>query len=254
VCRHVAYLGVPRTLSSLLLDPPHSLVDQSWAPRCMRGTATMNADGFGIGWYASEIAPPARYRRAVPIWTDASFPGLAAATVSGAVLASVRSATPGLPVTEGAAAPFGDGRWLFSHNGYVTGWPDSMSGVAGALPVRALLTLEAPTDSALLWALVRAELELGIALDAALATVVSAVADAAPGSRLNLLVTDGRQIAATTWGNSLFVRPDAHGVTVASEPDSDDPQWTEVPESSLVLASLAGITTTALPSTRTQHR
>ena len=54
------------------------------------------------------------------------------------------------------------GRWLFSHNGKVDGWPDSVAGLAATLPASALLGLEARVDSALLWALVRHQLELGV--------------------------------------------------------------------------------------------
>ncbi|MGH3683255.1 MAG: ergothioneine biosynthesis protein EgtC, partial [Natronosporangium sp.] len=79
MCRHVAYLGPPVPLSRLLCDPPHSLVHQSWAPREMRGTGTINADGFGVGWFPEPAgAEPIRVRRECPIWTDVDLPGLAA--------------------------------------------------------------------------------------------------------------------------------------------------------------------------------
>ena len=74
-------------------------------------------------------------------------------TVGTAVLGAVRSATTGMPVTDTAAAPFAGGRWLFSHNGVIRGWPGAMVGLAAELPVTDLLTLDAPTDSALLWAI-----------------------------------------------------------------------------------------------------
>ena len=51
-------------LKSLLIDPPYGLYRQAWAPRMQRH-GTVNADGFGIGWYASGDPVPARYRRAV---------------------------------------------------------------------------------------------------------------------------------------------------------------------------------------------
>ena len=123
-----------------------------------------------------------------------------------AVLAAVRSATAGMPVTAPAAAPFAEGRWLFSHNGLVRGWPDAVAALAAELPVTDLLTLDAPTDSALLWALVRHRLRAGDDPAAVLAGVVRAVAAAAPGSRLNLLLTDGTAIWATTWTHALSVR------------------------------------------------
>ena len=41
----------PRALAPLLLDAPHGLLHQSYAPSDMRGGGTVNADGFGAGWY-----------------------------------------------------------------------------------------------------------------------------------------------------------------------------------------------------------
>ncbi len=81
MCRHLAYLGPPATLRSVLIDPPHGLYRQSWAPRRQRH-GTMNADGFGIGWYADGDPVPARYRRGIPIWGDPSLPDLARVTRS----------------------------------------------------------------------------------------------------------------------------------------------------------------------------
>jgi gamma-glutamyl hercynylcysteine S-oxide hydrolase len=243
VCRHLAYLGPPTTLAALLLDPPHGLLHQSYAPADMRGGGTVNADGFGAGWYppplAAEGAPgrPARYRSDRPIWADTAFAALAPVTTGTAVLAAVRSATAGLPVTAPAAAPFGEGRWLFSHNGLIRGWPDAAAGLAAELPVTDLLTLDAPTDSALLWALVRHRLRAGDDPAAVLAGVVRAVAAAAPGSRLNLLLTDGATVWATTWTHALSVRVEAGAVTVASEPSDGSGGWVAVPDRHLVVAT-----------------
>ena len=72
MCRHLAHLGRPRTLHDLVMAPRHSLLTQSWAPRRQRH-GTVNVDGFGAGWYVEGRAEPVRYRRAQPIWTDASF-------------------------------------------------------------------------------------------------------------------------------------------------------------------------------------
>jgi gamma-glutamyl hercynylcysteine S-oxide hydrolase len=241
MCRHLAYLGPPIPLSALLYDPPHGLSHQSWAPRDMRGGGTINADGFGVGWHMP--AGPVRYRRATPLWSDNTLPGLAQTIAAGSVLAAVRSATAGMPVTEFAAAPFADGPWLFSHNGVVRGWPDSVAKLAGTLPVTDLLTLDAPTDAALLWALVRARLHEGP--PAAIRTTVAEVERAAPGSRLNLLLTDGTTIVATTAGHALSVR---HGdsVLVASEPLDDDPAWQPVDDRTLLVADRSGIRLTSL--------
>ncbi|MDT7612778.1 MAG: gamma-glutamyl hercynylcysteine S-oxide hydrolase [Pseudonocardiales bacterium] len=240
MCRHLAYLGPPTTLSALVLEPPHSLLRQSYAPADMRGGGTVNADGFGAGWYPAPGAGPSgdavRYRSASPIWSDTAFAQLAGVTCSTAVLAAVRSATTGMPVTSAAAAPFAEGRWLFSHNGVVRGWPDSVAGLASELPTPDLMTLDAPTDAAVLWALVRHGLRGGGDPARVLAGVATAVAAQAPGSRLNLLLTDGATIWATAWDHALSVRTTGASALVASEPVDTLPGWTEVPDRHLVVA------------------
>ena len=236
MCRHLGYLGPPIPLATLLFDPPHSLSRQSWAPKDMRDGGTINADGFGVGWYP-EWSEPVRYRRDRPLWTDLDLPGLARVTRAGAILAAVRSATGRMPVTDTAAAPFAEGRFLFSHNGVVKGWPGSVAELAARLPVRDLLTLDAPTDSALVWALVRDRLRAGADPGEALRDTVCEVAAAAPGSRLNLLLTDGETLAATTLGHALSIRRHPDSVLLSSEPLDDDPAWAPVPDGRLVVAT-----------------
>ncbi|MCB5164313.1 ergothioneine biosynthesis protein EgtC [Streptomyces bambusae] len=247
MCRHLAYLGPAVPLGRLLTDPVHGLLRQSWAPRMQR-YGTVNADGFGVGWYAPGDPVPGRYRRAAPVWGDLSFVDLARVVRSEAVLAAVRDAT--LPGADGeaAAAPFADGTWLFSHNGAVRGWPESAVPLASDLPPAELLRLAARTDSAFVWALVLRRLRAGEDPGTALAEPVRELAAAAPGSRLNLLLTDGRTVAATAWGDSLWYLsdPQAGRTVVASEPYDDDPRWAEVPDRTLLTASRTSVLLTPL--------
>lgn len=274
MCRHLAYLGPPLALSRLLFDPAHALAHQASAPRDMRGGGTINADGFGVGWYPP-AGPPLRYRRDQPIWTDTQLPGLAAATTAPAVLAAVRSATPGMPVTEAACAPFtGDpgasgapagsgsaagpgapaapagsgGGWLFSLNGRITGWPDSVAEIAAQLPVTELLRMPAPTDAALLWTLLRVRLAAGEPPAEAVAAIVAEVLTAAPGSRLNLLLTDSHTIVATTVTHALSVWHGDRAVLVSSEPLDNDPAWRPVPDGHLLVATASGVDVSPLPT------
>ncbi|MGH3939231.1 MAG: ergothioneine biosynthesis protein EgtC [Pseudonocardiaceae bacterium] len=247
MCRHLAWLGPAVELAALVLDPPHSLLRQSFAPADMRGGGTVNVDGFGAGWYPDGPGPPIRYRRAVPIWADVSFAALAREVRSRAVLAAVRSATVGMPIGETACAPFATDRWLFSHNGVVTGWPHSVAGLAACLPVTDLLTLEAATDSALLWALVRHRLASGDVLGCALGRVTAQVLAAAPGSRLNLLITDGTEIAATAVSHALWIRAGAGAVLVCSEPTDRSPGWQPVPEGHLLTATPSTVDVVPIP-------
>jgi len=246
MCRHLAYLGPSVSLKSLLIDPPYGLYRQAWAPRMQRH-GTVNADGFGIGWYAPDDPVPARYRRAAPIWGDPSLPDLARVTRSSAVLAAVRDATVGTALGEAAAAPFASGSWLFSHNGALAGWPASAAGLARALDPAALLSLEAMTDSAFLWLLILERLRSGAAPDVALAATIDAVEAAGGTGRFNFLLTDGHTIVATTAGDTLWYRR-AGGVTVASEPCDDQPGWTEVPGRQLLTAEPSRVTVRPLSS------
>lgn len=241
MCRHLAYLGEPVALGDLIVRPPHALLRQAWAPRT-QSSGVVNADGFGVGWYADGDPVPARYRRTGPIWGDLSFADLARVVRSGAFLGAVRGAT--LPGADGeaAAAPLASGPWLFSHNGAVPGWPGTLTPLASTLSAAELLELEARTDTALLWALVLHRLRAGQSPGDALAATVTAAAEAAPDARLNLLLTDGEQIAATAWGNSLWYLSGPDRVVVASEPYDDDPLWQEVPEQTLVTARPSDVT------------
>ncbi|WP_405486644.1 ergothioneine biosynthesis protein EgtC [Streptomyces sp. NBC_00096] len=252
MCRHLAYLGPSVSLGRLLSEPEHSLVRQSWEPRRQRH-GTVNADGFGVGWYAEADPVPARYRRSGPVWGDLTFSDLARVVRSEAVLAAVRDATWAGADGEAAAAPFTEGPWLFSHNGTLRDWPDSAAPVAAGLAPQELLSLAARTDSALVWALVLHRLREDPDLGAALAGPVRELAEAAPGSRLNLLLTDGRAIAATAWGDSLWYLFDAAAqrTVVASEPYDDDPRWCEVPDRTLLTATRTRVDLVSLKETPT---
>jgi len=251
MCRHFAYIGKPMPLAELLFAPDHGLLEQSWAPRRQR-YGTINADGFGVGWYAPDDPVPARYRRAIPIWADRSFADVARVTSSGAVLAAVRSATPGMTPEESAAAPYAHGPWLFSHNGRVEGWPHAVEELAASLPPSRLLALEAQVDSALLWALVLQRLDAGDAAGEALMHVVNAVS-AVAGGRFNFLLTDGMAIAATAAGDSLFWRNGTGGVVVASEPCDDGPDWHQVPDRSLLTATAGSVEVRPIPALTKEH-
>ena len=216
MCRHLGWLGEPRSVASLVLDPPYGLLVQSYSPRRQKH-GLMNADGWGIGFFDDDNSAPRRWRSATPLWGDASFASIAPVLRSGCVVAAVRSASVGMPIEASASAPFSDGRWLLSHNGLVDRAVLTASAVA-----------ESTNDSALLAALI---FERG--LDA-LGDTIAEVAAADPNARLNILAGNGSELRATTWGDTLFVLKQADGVVLASEPFDDDKDWQEIPDRHLV--------------------
>jgi glutamine amidotransferase len=229
MCRHLAYLGTPRTISSLVLDPEHSLHEQSWAPRRQRH-GTVNVDGFGVGWYADRAAP-VRYRRAQPIWTDASFASLAPTVSASCVVAAVRSATAGTSADESAAAPFTHERWLFSHNGRLHDWETARKALgpqAADVP-----DTRVGVDSALLFGLALSRWRAGATLPQGLADAARDVL-AHGGGRLTMLASDGTSVAGVVVGEPMHVLTTDGGTVIASEPDTDDPGWRELPDLSVV--------------------
>ncbi|HEY3096378.1 MAG TPA: ergothioneine biosynthesis protein EgtC [Acidimicrobiia bacterium] len=237
MCRHLAYIGPPVTLEKLLFQPPHSLLQQASAPR-YQTHGSINADGFGAGWYDRDLrTEPARYRTTEPIWSDASFASIAGIVRTKAVLAAVRNASPGMPIDENCTAPFTQGPWLFSHNGFVPGFRSDVGRELRRKVSDKRANLKAgATDSELLFRLVLDRLDAGASPAEALVSVVDMVEDLTT-ARLNLLLTDGERIAATAVRNSLFVFDDRDltgAVVVASEPHDDKTAWEAVPDGSVV--------------------
>jgi glutamine amidotransferase len=188
MCRHVGYLGDLRTLASIVTAGPTSLLRQSYEPRRQRH-GTVNADGWGVGWFTDTPADgPARHRSVRPIWSDPFVADVAPHVRSGSVVAAVRSATPPAPIEESGAAPFTDGCILFSHNGAVDDFVDRI----GPVLRRTLApdiegAIVGAADSEVLFACVRQAHRSGSALPEAVAHTVHAVLAITP-ARLNLLV------------------------------------------------------------------
>ncbi|WP_319457583.1 MULTISPECIES: ergothioneine biosynthesis protein EgtC [unclassified Mycobacterium] len=229
MCRHLGWLGAPVSVASLVLDPPHGLLVQSYSPRRQKH-GLMNADGWGVGFFDREVAR--RWRSAAPLWGDTSFASVAPALMSGCVVAAVRSASVGMPIEPSASAPFTDGQWLLSHNGVVD---------RAVLPTSP--AAESTVDSAMLAALI---FERG--LDQ-LGDIIVEVGTADPNARLNILAANGSRLLATTWGDTLSVLTVPDGVVLASEPYDDDPDWQELPDRHLVEVTGTRVELTPLKGT-----
>ena len=238
MCRHLGWLGADVTISSLVLDPPHGLRVQSYAPRRQKH-CLLNADGWGVGFFdrSLEGSPqggvPRRWRSAAPLWGDTSFGSVAPALRSHCVVAAVRSATVGMPIEISATAPFTDGHWLLSHNGVVD---------RSVLPPTS--SAESVCDSAILAATIFAR-----GLDV-LGETVAQIGVADPDARLNVLAANGSRLLATVWGDTLSILRRGDGVVLASEPYDDQPGWEDVPDRHLVEVTAEGVTLTALEYTK----
>lgn len=247
MCRLAAYLGPSIPLARFLLEPAHSLVHQARQPRELTYT-TVNADGFGIGWYGDD-GRRGRYRSPLPIWSDPNLPSLGHSLHSGLWFATVRSATAAHGFGHANTQPFESGGLLYMHNGFVRDFerrlrprlhrylePEVQAGIHG------------DTDSEFLWALVRQHLtqdgELG--LETALAEtceLLSRWLDEQP-AMLNMVVSDGRAVYAARHAinercPSLYYTTDDDqfpgGQVVASERLTESEYWQTVPEHCILI-------------------
>ncbi len=247
MCRIAAYLGAAIALEKLLLEPPHSLLVQGWAPRELR-YARLNADGFGFGWY-SEDGQPAVYVNPCPIWSDPNLAPLAHTLVSDLWLASVRSATPGNPVNHANTQPFADGEFLFDHNGLIDDFHRQVRPrLTAELDPTYLPSIRGNTESEYLFALLRQLLNDNpdMPVESALGELMQRVEDWADGHRalMNLVVSDGERLYAVrhAWGDecpTLYYTtddetfPDAQ--LIASEPLTESGVWQSVPEHQILI-------------------
>lgn len=230
MCRFVAYLGQPIYLEELVARPQHSLVQQSL--HAERAHTVTNGDGFGIGWYG-ERPEPAVYREVMPAWSDENLLALTATVRSGLFFAHVRAATGG-GIARSNCHPFRSGEHLFMHNGQIGGYPKVRRALESLLPDGLYAQRRGATDSELLFLLALSRLEAG---QPAPEAVLWALAQARQQMRHHGIEAPLRFAAALSDGHalhvfrlssdatppSLFIRQQAEGVTVASEPLSETP-------------------------------
>src|SRR5262245_19017695 len=152
MCRFALYLGHPISLDTLTTKPVHSIIRQSLHSR--EREEPMNADGFGVAWYVPELSPrPGVFRSTTPAWNNANLASLASVAVSECILAHVRAASPGIPVTETNCHPFSHGRYAFMHNGAIGGFQAVRPSLLQAVSDATFPVIQGSTDSELMFAL-----------------------------------------------------------------------------------------------------
>ncbi|MBX7153040.1 ergothioneine biosynthesis protein EgtC [bacterium] len=257
MCRFAIYKGPSIALSKIVVDPPHSLVRQSFDAREML-SGSSNSDGFGIGWYQSALSEkPALYRNPSPITTDLNVPMLRG--ISGEIiLAHVRGASDGMPVSWTNTHPFSYQQFLYMHNGSVDEfrtqiYPEFISLISPFV----WNIIKGNTDSEHVFGLWLSRLNenrlkagdnfsLTEKIESLRQTIreLEKLADKKRTDIvLNIGLTDGRDVIATRhhFGNrkaTLYYLENSdsfpNGYVIASEKLFDDPHWKAVPEKSIL--------------------
>jgi predicted glutamine amidotransferase len=252
MCRWIAYRGKTTALEHYVTEPAHSLVTQSI--QALESTASINGDGFGLGWYGTH-PEPGLYREIRPAWSDDNLRYLCRHLQSHLFFAHVRAAT-GTPITRPNCHPFACGCWLFMHNGFVGSWNRLRRQVEALIPDKLYPARIGTTDSeAIFLAIMGAGIEDPVAATertlARLTELVNANG-AADRLRFTAALANGRDLFAFRYAvndkaNTLYYRESDQGIVVVSEPlDRDHRNWIAVPESH-VLVARAGERTRVLP-------
>lgn len=117
MCRLLAYMGSPIIIDKLLYQPKNSLINQSINAKELE--EPLNGDGFGIGWYVSDVDyEPVVLVSVYPAWNNRNLRNLAPKVKTECLIAHVRAASVG-DVTEANCHPFLYKNLLMLHNGGV---------------------------------------------------------------------------------------------------------------------------------------
>lgn len=270
MCRFTSYLGPSIRLSSLLIDPEHSLIRQSSHSR--ERQEPLNGDGFGVGWYAASFAnEPAVFRSITPAWNNRNLHNLSHVVASNCIFAHVRAATQSSSVNEANCHPFQYRQYLFMHNGDIGDFRKIRRLLLAGICDEAYGNIYGSTDSEHFFAVFIDEIlsakkglsqieMMADALDAAIRRTLEcskAYGNGEP-SHMNFAVSDGDHIVISRFANDAEAPPptlyhfqgalypnavvgnsgehpaDA-AVIVSSERLSDDDGWSICPPNHLVL-------------------
>src|SRR5271166_4816330 len=130
MCRWIAYRGQEIPLAHYVTEPEHSLISQSL--NALEATASVNGDGFGLGWYG-EYKEPGLYHEVRPAWSDENLRHLCRHIHSHLFFAHARAATA-TPVSHLNCHPFTYDGWMFMHNGFIGNWGRLRRAVEDLIP------------------------------------------------------------------------------------------------------------------------
>jgi predicted glutamine amidotransferase len=246
MCRWIAYRGETTALEHYVTEPSHSLVSQSI--HALESTASVNGDGFGLGWYGQH-PEPGLYREIRPAWSDDNLRYLCRHLQSHLFFAHVRAAT-GTAITRPNCHPFASGKWMFMHNGFVGSWSRLRRRVEALIPDALYPARIGTTDSeAIFLAMMGAGMDQPVAAaESVLGLITNLANETDPGDRFRFTaaLSNGKDLYAFRYAvndkaNTLYYRENERGIVIVSEPlDSDLKSWTAVPENTVVIANPKG--------------
>lgn len=271
MCRLLAYLGTPIIVDKLLYQPKNSLVNQSVNAKEIE--EPLNGDGFGIGWYVSELHDePCTFVSVNPAWSNRNLRNLAPKIQTECFFAHVRAASVG-EVSESNCHPFQYRNLLMMHNGGVENFSRIKRKIREPLTDELYNWIKGQTDSEHLFAFLLNHLfsapETSVDPETVMEAFEKTFADLKhimkqhqinEPAYLNMVVTNGSFFVGTRYtthpgeepltlyhseggryvvedGISFMVAPedDDHAVLIVSEKLTEERHWTAIPPNHFVV-------------------
>lgn len=236
MCRWLAYQGKTVYLESILFEQEHSLIQQSLCAR--KSTVTVNADGFGLGWY-DERKEPGLYHEILPAWSDCNLKNLAKHIKSGLFFAHVRSST-GTATNRSNCHPFGYKNWLFMHNGQIGEYESIRWQLDRLIPEYLYNERRGATDSEVIFLLMIAnglEEDPEQAIKITLSQILKLMKEKniEEALRFTSVLSDGNEMIAVRYSSddsapSLYFKQYDDHIVIGSEPlELSNKDWNKVP-------------------------
>lgn len=237
MCRWMAYQGAPVYLESLLFEQEHSLIHQSLSAK--KSEVTVNADGFGLGWY-DEREEPGLYHETLPAWSDSNLKSLARHIKSGLFFAHVRAST-GTATNRSNCHPFSYKNWLFMHNGQIGDYESLRWQLDRLIPEYLYNERRGATDSEVIFLLLIAnglEKNPDKAIASTITQVLSLMAqkNITEPFRFTSVLSNGSEMIAIRFSSddqapSLYCKEFDQHIVIGSEPlELSSEGWTLIPQ------------------------
>ena len=265
MCRFAAYIGPEIFISSLVTEPKHSIIHQSYHAK--ERTEPLNGDGFGIGWYAPQFCnSPAVFKEVSPAWSNQNLQDISRVTKSNCVFAHVRAATIGGQLSRANCHPFSWKKYLFMHNGTIFGFDKIRRSLRKELSDEAYDLINGNTDTEHIFAIFVDLIkpvenptveQLAKALSGAIAKIeeLKAQVGLETPSTMNLVLSDGQRMVTTRYvsegekSNSLYIITGSRfcsdggqcimnegddAVLVVSEPLNNSSRWKKIANNHII--------------------
>jgi len=217
----------------------------------LRHQSKEHPDGWGIAFYVH--GQPTITRGVAAAHADENFELASQAVTSDTVVAHVRKASVG-PLTLENTHPFEFGPWVMAHNGTVPQFEDVRAAIEAQIAPAHRARIKGDTDSERIFALLLTALErrcdllhpqvsvedVFAAIEETVRCVMTACVARGTHPSLNIVITNGKLLAAFRHGRTLFFATQPHvdekvaELVLCSERIGGDTLWHEVAENELV--------------------